>query len=79
MQDMFDEARKEGLWLYCSYQDLWFSPDELEAAQAEGRFRWGRTNWTLRDPKEKLVGLIRAEASAAQAVIDFRERLKATK
>jgi hypothetical protein len=49
---MLKEARERGLWLHCSYQDMWFTPDELEAEQKEGRLCWGPVNWKLRDPRE---------------------------
>lgn len=49
---MFAEAKEKNLWLYCGYQDLWFSPKELKDAQAEGRFIWGAENFKLRNPYE---------------------------
>lgn len=39
-------------WLFCQYQSLWLSPDELAEANARGRFLWGVVNWKLRDPQE---------------------------
>lgn len=51
LKPLFKKAREEGLWFHCGYQDLWFSPDELEKMQTEeGRFIWGAVNWTLRNP-----------------------------
>jgi len=55
LQNLIDEARKNGKWLWSSYQDLWFSPDDLEAENRAGRFRWGVVNWKLRDPQERLT------------------------
>jgi len=49
---LFEKAEREGLWFFSPYQQLWFSPRELRAAQAEGRFRWGAVNWKLRPPTE---------------------------
>lgn len=54
MEELIAQARAEGKWLWCHYQDLWFHPDALEKQQANGRFRWGPVNWKLRDPKERL-------------------------
>ncbi len=51
---LIQQARDEGKYLYCSYQNLWFSPDELEQSNKEGRFRWGAVNWVLRSPDERL-------------------------
>ena len=48
---LIERARKEGRWLWCSYQNLWFSPGELEKENANGSFLWGPVNWSLRDPK----------------------------
>ncbi len=69
--EMFTRARREGLWFHCGYQDLWFSPDELEKAQASGRFRWGAVNWELRDPKEQVEYLKRKAQSAADEAASF--------
>lgn len=68
LQPLIEQARAEGKWLCCSYQDLWFSPDQLEAANRDGRFRWGPINWTLHDPQERVR---RAEGAVEQAVADL--------
>lgn len=54
LEHLFEEARAKGLWFYNPYYSLWFSPDELEAEQRSGKFRWGPVNWQLRDPSEYL-------------------------
>lgn len=56
--------------------DLWFSPDELEKDQSEGRFCWGPINWELRDPKEHLTYLLNEVCKAQDAVGRFKERMK---
>ena len=30
LKPMFEQAEKEKLFFYCSYQQLWFSPKELK-------------------------------------------------
>jgi hypothetical protein len=50
LKKLIEKARKERKWLVSTYQQLWFSPDELETANNEGRFCWRPTNWTLQDP-----------------------------
>ena len=75
MNLMIDEAEKAGLWMYCQYQGLWFSPQELRQAQSVGKFRWGPVNWQARDPKEKAEELERAVASAIRDRDDFANRL----
>jgi hypothetical protein len=70
-------ARQFKLWFHSGYQDLWFSPDEMQAEWDAGRFIWGPQNWTLEFPEERLARLSRAAEGAQQAVEDFKERLKA--
>lgn len=55
LDELIEQARKEKKWLWCPYQDLWFSPDQLAAENAAGRFRWGPVNWKLRDQAERLA------------------------
>jgi hypothetical protein len=76
MQPLFEEARRTGLWFHCSYQDLWFSPDELRSEHAKGSFRWGPSNWTLRDPKEMLVSAKKELERSAERFADLTERLR---
>ena len=57
MEQLIRKAEKEGLWLHCNYQDLWFHPQELRDLQANGRFRWGPENFRLRNPKRRLETL----------------------
>lgn len=57
MEELFKQARENCLWFHSSYQNLWFSPDELQAHRANGRFRWGAENWKLRNPDERLKEL----------------------
>jgi hypothetical protein len=61
---LIDKAEAEGKWLFCSYQQLWFSPAELRAHNANDRFCWGVPNWQLRDPGERLAEADRAVADA---------------
>lgn len=68
LQPLFEQARREGKWFHTFYQDIWLSPDELEAAHKKGRFLWGPCNWTLRDPKE-LVAEAESEANCAMRAL----------
>ena len=77
LEPLFKKARESGyLWFYTSYQDLWFSPDELEQAQAEGRFLWGASNWQLRNPYEKLNDYDKQIRDIQQAKEKFRKRIE---
>ena len=69
MDELLAQARREGKWLRCAYQDLWFEPDELEGYQRAGQFRWGVCNWTLRDPAER-------RAMLQQALTEAKEDLR---
>ena len=78
---MIDDAEKQGKWLNCHYQNLWFSPNELRDLQLRGSFRWGPVNWEIRDPKERLEQLERGIKSATKERDDFINhliKLKAT-
>lgn len=57
LQQKIDQAKKEGKWLRVHYQDLWYSPEQLEKENATGNFRWDANNFELRDPREKLKQL----------------------
>ncbi len=70
LADLIVRARREGKWLWCHYQNLWFSPDQLAAENAKGSFVWGVCNWELRDPIERLreaeSNVTRAETEVAR-------------
>ena len=77
LKPLFEKARREDLWFRCRYQELWFSPDELEKAQDRGSFLWGHENWMLDDPREHLADLKRRAEHAERAVREFEKRLTA--
>lgn len=77
LRPLFEQARREGKWFWCAYQDLWFSPDDLERQQAKGSFIWGAVNWQLRDPREKLAQEEREAATALARVKATRRMLEA--
>lgn len=52
LKPLIEQAREQGLWLHCRYQNIWMSPDDLERENTAGRFLWGPVNWILRDPQE---------------------------
>ena len=76
LKPLFKSAEQNNLWFHCSYQDLWFSPEELRANQSVGRFIWGPDNWTLRNPQEKIAYLERQIVKAQNALNDFKKRVK---
>ena len=76
MQQMVDEAREKGLWLYCDYQDLWFNPEELQRHWEQGRFCWGPESWHLCPPSERVGVLERRLANVANELKEFKRRCK---
>jgi len=67
---LFSEARQKGLWFFSPYQQLWFSPQQLQNQQAKGKFLWGAVNWQLRNPMEMVQ---QAENDVAKATKHLRE------
>lgn len=52
LKPLFEEAIEKGLWFYCIYQDVWFSPGELQEQHKRNKFVWGAPNWILKRPQE---------------------------
>ncbi len=73
--ELISQAERESKWLFCNYQSLWFTPEELRAANADGRFRWGSMNFILRDPSERIKQLDQKVIEAEQAAKAAREKL----
>lgn len=73
MSAFLDEARAKGLWLRSKYQGFWLSPDELEALQKKGQYRWGCTNWEMCDPQDWIDSLC---LSVQRASNDLAEAIK---
>lgn len=53
LEALCQRAEREGTLIWQRYYDLWWTPDGLRKENANGRFRWGVQNFTLRDPSEK--------------------------
>lgn len=77
LKPLISEAREKGLWLWCHYQDIWFSPSELEQQNANGKFLWGPVNWKLRDPTERLREAERRLSEAQREVDAIRQKINA--
>lgn len=76
LKQLIQQANAQGKWLHCHYQDIWLSPAELAAQNAEGKLLWSAINWTLRDPNNKLEQLKRAVVVAIEEKQRFIERMK---
>lgn len=75
---MIKTARDTGKWLWCYYQDLWFSPDQLEKEHSKGRFLWGVVNWKLRDPHERIEEAQKQVRMAVDNLERIEKEIKAT-
>jgi len=75
LENLFDLAETQKLWFWSRKHDLWFSPDDLKELQSTGRFVWGKDNWELRDPREKLDRLKRLAKNSANDVKEFEKRI----
>ncbi len=75
MPELFTQARRDGMWLYSAYQNLWFTPDELELEQAKGGFRWGPINWQLRLPEQYIEYATRKLNEAQRFLVDASRRV----
>ena len=76
LEPLFEQAEKEGLWFYSTYQDLWFTPKELRSNQANGTFVWGVVNWKLRKPQEKIDSLESLKLNIENQIREFKEKIK---
>jgi len=72
---LIEQARNEGKWLHCAYQDLWFSPNELEKENANGRFRWRPENWEVCNPCVEVAQLQKEVSNAQDALVSFEKRV----
>jgi 3-mercaptopyruvate sulfurtransferase SseA len=79
LEPLFKEAEEKGLWFFCGYQGLWFKPSDLKQLQKEGRFIWGKTNWSLLDPNERTKLLKKNIENAMEELKDWKQQLKASR
>lgn len=75
LEPLFEKAEKEDLWFYCSYQNLWFSPDDLRKRHKNGQYIWSIDNWELRDPKEKLAMLEEKKIKIQKEIDELKTKL----
>ena len=75
LKPLIDRARKENKWLFCHYQQMWFSPSELEEQNKKGKFLWGEVNWKLRDPKEHITEMQQQKDAIQTKIDNFKKRI----
>ena len=76
LEPLFEQATLERKWFRLPYYDIWFSPSELRAAHADGRFIRPAVDWELRHPIEHLQELDQAIARQQKARNEFAMRIE---
>lgn len=71
--ELIAEAKRQNKWVFCHYQRLWFSPDELAVQRRKGRFLWGPQNFEIRDPAEGIAERRKAVCDAEAALEEFKQ------
>lgn len=79
LRPLFEEAEEKGLWFYSTFNQRWYSPNELRAEQENGNWCWNARNWKLGDPKKHLEELRHEIDAAIQLAADFEKRMKESK
>ena len=49
---IIEKAKAENKIIHAYYHDIWFTPEELEELQSQGKFCWGDSNFRLRSKEE---------------------------
>ena len=75
LREMILEAKNTNQVIHCQYQDLWWTPTEFANDLDDGRFHWGRKNFTIRDPSEHTKQLENARDSAIQQLERWTSKL----
>ena len=75
LRKMIVDAKSKGMFIYCHYQNLWWSPEEFGKELDKNKFRWGRENFQLRDPKQHSAELVRAIDDAEQNLKEWQYKL----
>lgn len=71
---LFDRAERENLLFRAHYQQIVFTPGELQKEQADGRFVWGPVNWELIS-KDEYLRQAEVELKSAEAEVNRRRAL----
>ena len=75
LEDLFVEAKKEGLWFYLISDDIWLSPDDLKKYQDNGMYLYVPSRWLLRDPKDLLKVLESEKNRIERRINSIKSRL----
>ena len=72
---MIAEAKQKNCMMHCYYQDMWFTPDELAASNAAGRFRWGPVNWEMVSLSDYKARMVRDAENLERNAASLREEI----
>lgn len=75
MAPLFKAAKDGGKWFRSHYQGIIFTPEELEDAQAHGRYLWGAKNWELISPHDEKKRLASKVKNAKLELVMFEQRM----
>jgi len=79
MKPLINGAKEAGLWFHIhtfNGSEYWFSPDELEAHQQEGRHLYSVVLWGMLDPNLKVKSLEKKIELYQQQLETFKARIK---
>lgn len=72
-EKLIEQAERTGKWLYARYPGIWFSPAQLRAENAAGKFRWSADSFESRDPAER----VREADEKVEAAMREAQRIRA--
>lgn len=72
--ELIEQAKQEGKYLHCAYQDICFTPFELEDLNHQGRFCWGPVNWQLVTPDSLVADEQRMLRGVQKSIIRIEQR-----
>lgn len=76
-QELIEQAKRERKWIYILDFDIWVTPEELEALQAEGKYRWDVGCFKIRSPEEGLADLETDSMILMERIKTFTQKVEA--
>ena len=76
VEDLIQEAKDESLWIRSHYQDLWFSPSELEQQRNQGHYLWGVESFEKVNPFARIRNKLNLISEEVDAIHNLIERLE---
>jgi len=76
-EPLIAQAERDGMWLWCHYQSIWFTPADLRAQQANQKFLWSVDQFHLRSPDEYIEQYEEKVATADELLKRARDKFNA--